>query len=356
VANILVLGVKIPFNRGGADALTNTLVRELKNRGHDVDTVELPLAYIKSANFLSQAAIWRNLELEHLGGKKVDLVIGTKFPTYYAKHPKKSLWLIHQHRAAYELHGTRYSDFSDDARDEALRQMIIEGDTKTITECKFISGISRNVMDRLERFNGIRGAVLYPPLPLGDKYRNTAQDNYILSVGRLCNIKRIDLMIKAMPMIHQSLKLKIVGTPDEAGVLEYFKSEISKHHLEPRVEFLGKVSDEDLLNLYARALAVYYAPFDEDYGYVTLEAMASSKPVITAVDSGGTLEFVKDMENGLVVAPNSEAVAAAVNKLVEDPSLAAKLGSCGRIMIEQTGLNKTGWDLIIEGLLSPLTR
>ncbi len=356
MANILVLGVKIPFNRGGADTLVNTLVKELKSRGHDADTVDLPLSFVKKENFLAQSALWRALELEELGGKKVDLVIATKFPSYYAKHPRKSLWLVHQHRSAYELYGTRFSDFSDDPRDEALRQMIIEGDTKVISECKYISGISRNVVERLDKFNGIKGEVLYPPLPLGDKYRCGTQENYILSVGRICSIKRVDLMIKALPIIHNFIKLKIVGTPDEAGVMEYFKNEIDKHHLWDRVEFLGRVSDDELLNLYGNALAVYYAPFDEDYGYVTLEAMASSKPVITAHDSGGTLEFIKDMESGLVVEPTSDAIGHGVNKLVEDKGLAAKLGSCGRLFIEQSGLNRHGWDQIIEGLLSPLKR
>ncbi len=356
MANILVLGVKIPFNRGGADTLVSTLVRELKSRGHDADTVDLPLSFKTKEHFLSQAAMWRALELDELGGRKVDLVIATKFPSYYARHPKKSLWLVHQHRSAYELYSTRFSDFSDDPRDEALRQMIIEGDTKSIAECKYISGISKNVVDRLDRFNGLKGSVLYPPLPLGDKYQSGEQGNYILSVGRLCTIKRVDLAIKALPTIHNFIKLKVVGTPDEAGVMEYFKNEIDKHHLWDRVEFLGRVSDDELLKLYSNSLAVYYAPYDEDYGYVTLEALASSKPVITANDSGGVLEFIRHEDNGLITEPTTDSIGRAVNRLVEDKEFAAKLGNRGRKSIEEIGLHKHGWDEIVDGLLSPLKR
>ena len=136
--------------------------------------------------------------------------------------------------------------------------------------------------------------------------------------------------------------------------MEYYKSEIDKHHLWDRVEFVGRVSDEELLDLYARSLAVYYAPYNEDYGYVTLEAMASKKPIITATDSGGVLEFVTHGENGVVVAPTTDAIGHAVNDLVGDKERAAALGLAGYEKIKSLGVLEQGWDTIIEKLLSPL--
>ena len=354
MANILILGVRVPFTKGGAEALVNSLVKELQERGHEVDKVELPITFSPKESLLEQAAQWRMLNLNEFGGKKVDLVIATKFPTYYVSHPKKSIWLVHQHRPIYDLYGSRYSDISDDPRDEALRQMLVQGDNKTVGEANFVSGISKNVIERLEKYNGIRGEVLYPPLPLGDTYYLGNQDDYILSVGRLCNIKRVDMMIKALPTVHNFIKLKIVGVADEPGVMEYFRNEIDKHHLWDRVEFLGRVSNQELLDLYANALAVYYAPFDEDYGYVTLEGFSSSKPIITAHDSGGVLEFVKHEYNGLIVEPTTDEVGKAVNRLVEDREFAAELGRNGRAFIEESGLTKKGWDSVVDGLLSPL--
>lgn len=355
MANILVLGVKVPFTSGGQEALVGSLLRELRARGHEADIVELPFNPWPKEKLLTHAAIWRELDLSSFGGRNVDLVIATKFPSYYAKHPRKSLWLVHQHRSIYDLYGGRYSDFSDDPRDEQLRRALVKGDDRVIRECTFISGISKNVIQRLETFNEIKGVVLYPPLPHRGAYRNAPPQDYVLSVGRLCAIKRVDLMIKALPVIHNFVKLKVVGTPDEPGVMEYFRNEIDKHHLWERVEFLGRVSDEDLINLYAGSLAVYYAPHNEDYGYVTLEAFASSKPVVTAEDSGGVLEFVKDNENGLVVTPDSDAIGHAVNRLVEDKEYAHTLGRAGRTLIDGLGIQEKGWDEVIAGLLSPLS-
>lgn len=354
MANILVLGVKVPFTSGGQEVLVGTLLRELKKRGHEADLVELPFTVFPKESILNQAALWRSLDLSSFAGKKVDLVIATKFPSYYAKHPKKSLWLVHQRREIYDLYGGRYSDFSDDPRDEALRRMLVEGDRKMIGECAYVSGISKNVAERLLNYNGIKGDPLYPPLPLSGRYRRAAPEDFILSVGRICSIKRVDMMVKALPVVHNFVKLKIAGTPDEPGVMEYLKNEIDKHHLWDRVEFLGRVDDDTLLDLYSRALAVYYAPYDEDYGYVTLEAMASGKPVITARDSGGVLEFVKDQENGLILEPTTDGIGHGINRLVENRELAEKLGECGLRTIEDLSPYLKGWDHVVEKLLSPL--
>ncbi len=81
-----------------------------------------------------------------------------------------------------------------------------------------------------------------------------------------------------------------------------------------------------MLNLYAHASAVFFGPLDEDYGYVTLEAMLSSKPVITCRDSGGPLEFVVNNETGYVTEPEPEEIAAALEKLMGDAALAKRWG------------------------------
>ena len=76
--------------------------------------------------------------------------------------------------------------------------------------------------------------------------------------------------------------------------------------LNGQVEFAGRVDDERLADLYARCLAVYYAPVDEDFGMVPYEAFLSAKPVVTTSDAGGPLEVVHDRETGLVVAPEPD--------------------------------------------------
>ena len=356
MANIIVLGVKVPYTTGGQEVLVRDLMRELKARGHKADLLEMPFAVWPKEKILNQAAYWRSIDFDKLGGEKTDLVIATKFPTYFSTHSKKSIWMVHQHRMIYDLYGGRYTDFSDDPRDENLRDMIASADEKVIKEADYVSGISSNVVNRLNNYNGVEAQVLYPPLPLGGQYKKAEAEDYILSVGRLCSIKRVDMIIKAMPIVHKHVKLKVVGTADEPGVMDYYKNEIAKHHLEDRVEFLGRVSNEDLLDLYSKALGVYYAPFNEDYGYVTLEALASGKPVITATDSGGVLEFIKHEENGLILEPTTDGIGHGVNRLVEDKEWAKSLGETGYDWIQKAGLNQDGWDKVIKGLLSPLEK
>lgn len=354
MANIIIAGVKIPFVRGGQEALIHSLEKELKKLGHSVDTIEIPFSVSPKEDMLKEIALWRGINLHSFAGKKVDLLITTKFPSYYLKHERKSVWLVHQYREMYDLYGGRFSDFSDDVRDEQLRRMLTEADAKVLGEAKYLSGISKNVVQRLAEFSQLKAEVLYPPLPLGDRYRSGEQQNYILSVGRLCSIKRVDLLIKALPQINGAVTVKIVGSPDEPGIMDYYQNEIAKHHLQDRVHFLGRVSDEELIDLYANCLAVYYAPQDEDYGYVTLEAFASSKPVVAAQDSGGVLEFVQHESTGLVQEPSTESISQGIGRLFAERSWTKQLGLNGRKFIEESGLASAAWKNVLRGLLSPL--
>jgi len=155
MARILVLGVKVPFTHGGQEVLVASLVKKLRERGHEVDQVELPFNPLPKQNLLVQAAMWRTLDLESFAGQKIDLVIATKFPSYYARHPRKSVWLVHQLRSIYDLHGTQFSDIGDDPRDESMRRMLTDGDNVALGECAFRSCISKNVADMLKAFNGL---------------------------------------------------------------------------------------------------------------------------------------------------------------------------------------------------------
>lgn len=363
MANILVLGVKVPFTKGGAEILVSNLVEQLKIAGHNVDLVELPFSGYKEESWLAQAALWRSLDLSVFGGEKVDLLIGTKFPSYYVStknsNLKKSLWLVHQHRQLYDLYGGNFSGMNDQPRIEAMRRSLVETDTKAINECDYISAISHNVAERLESYNQIKAEVLYPPLPLGNAYVANASIErrapYILSVGRLCSIKRVDLMFKAIAQLPPPLRIKVVGAPDEKGIMEYYKREIDALQIWDRVDFMGRVDQKTLIKLFSECLAVYYAPYNEDYGYVTLEGFASSRPVITALDSGGVLEFVKHEKNGLIAQPNAESMAEMFNRLATDHNFADKLGANGREMVDKLGLaQNASWSKLIAALLSPL--
>lgn len=334
----------MPFVHGGAEVHVRELVRELRARGHDAELVSVPFKWYPKEEILPHAAAWRLLDLSESNGRPVDAVIGTKFPTYFARHPTKIAWLIHQYRAAYELCGTVYSDFAHSERDVGLRDTLIRLDTEMLGECRAIYTNARNTADRLRRFNALAAEPLYHPPRLAGRLRPGPYGDYVLSVGRLESVKRADLVVRAMERVDRPVRLLVAGEGSQRANVE---REAETLGLTDRVSFLGPVDDETLLELYAGALAVVYPPFDEDFGYVTLEAFLARKPVITCTDSGGPNEFVRDGTNGFVCEPDPSALAAAVNRLAADRRLAAALGEAGF----ETASRIT-WDGVIETLLS----
>jgi glycosyltransferase involved in cell wall biosynthesis len=89
-----------------------------------------------------------------------------------------------------------------------------------------------------------------------------------------------------------------------------------------------------------------FAPQDEDYGFVTVEAFAASRPVITCADSGGPAELVQHEESGLVLEPTPSGLARAFRRLIDDRDLAARFGTAGRRVAD--GLT---WPATVKQLL-----
>src|SRR6187401_3302154 len=323
VKTVVVCEAQVPFVRGGAEALVRELVLQLRTRGFDAERVSLPFKWYPKEEILAHAAAWQLLDLSESNGRPIDLLIGTKFPTYLARHPRKVTWLVHQYRAAYELIGTPYSDFSHDERDVALRERLIALDTGALGESRGLFSISKTIANRLQRYNGLSATPLYHPPRLAERLRGGPAGNYVLSVGRLESVKRVDLAIRAMSFLPASLSLIVAGTGSHREALEALVTSLG---LTSRVRFLGEVTDEQIIDLYAEALAVVFPPFDEDYGYVTLEAFLSRKAVVTTTDAGGPNEFVTDGINGHITAPDPKAIAQAVASLDADRRRAARMG------------------------------
>src|SRR4030095_2664716 len=111
ILTVVVCEAQVPFVEGGAERLVRALVEQLRAAGYLVERVALPFKWYPKSEILAHAAAWRLLDLSESNGRAIDLVIATRFPTYFARHPNKIVWLIHQYRAAYELAGTQFSDF-----------------------------------------------------------------------------------------------------------------------------------------------------------------------------------------------------------------------------------------------------
>lgn len=323
---ILVCEAQVPFVRGGAEYHVRELVSQLRAHGYDTELVSVPFKWYPKSEILAHAGAWRLLDLSESNGRPIDLVIATKFPTYFARHPNKVAWLIHQHRAAYELAGTPFSDFSHDEDDVALRARLIDLDRAMLGECRRLFANAGNTARRAARFNGLDVEPLYHPPRLAPLLRRGSFGSYVLSVGRLEAVKRVDLAIRAMAFAPADVSLAVAGTGTMRESLEVL---IASLGLSDRVRLLGEVSDEAIIDLYAGALGVIFPPYDEDFGYVTLEAFLAGKPVVTTTDAGGPTEFVVNDVNGYVVPPDPQAMGDAIARLAADRRHAQELGDAG---------------------------
>jgi len=343
IRTILVCEAQVPLVQGGAESHVRQLVAHLEARGYQVGLVSIPFKWYPKEEILAHAAAWRLIDLSESNGVPIDLVIATKFPSYFVRHPNKTAWLIHQYRAAYELCGTEYSDFAHVDLDVGLRRKLIGLDTEMLGECRRLYANARNTANRVAKYNGLRAEPLYHPPRLADRMVPGPFGGYILSVGRLETVKRIDLGIRAIAAARGALRLIVAGTGTQDDALRRLATDLG---VADRVDFAGAVEDEALIGLYAGALGVLYAPFDEDFGYVTLESFLAHKPVITARDSGGTLEFVEDGVNGCVCEPQTDAMADAFSRLANDVRLAQSMGDAG---YDRARL--VTWDGVIEKLV-----
>lgn len=341
--NVLILGVQVPYVRGGAEILAQSLKEKVQEAGHRADIVTLPFRWIPKSELVKNCLAWRLINLEEINGEKIDRVIATKFPSYLIEHPRKVTWLVHQFREIYDLYNTQYTAFKNDLDDNQVRDAIIKMDSEALKESARVYTISKNVSQRLLTYNNRRSTPLYPPPHMGDRYRTESYGDFVLCVGRLEGNKRPELIVKAMQHIPERYSCVMVGAGSMRGALDEM---CEKDGVTRRVSFAGEVDDQALLDLYATCGCVFYGPIDEDYGYVTVEAMKSRKPVVTCRDSGGTLEFVSDGETGLVTSTQPQEIAAAVARLLDDRALARTMGDAGAGRV--AGIT---WQRVLNSLL-----
>lgn len=149
---------------------------------------------------------------------------------------------------------------------------------------------SQNTRERIKKFYRRDSQVIYPPINV-EKFKpakTVKKDDYYLCVSRLARAKRIDLAVETASKL--KFPLKIVG----AGREETYLKSIAQEN----VEFLGEVSDKELISLYQKARALIFPAEEEDFGMVPVEAMAAGTPVI-ALKSGGVVESVIEEKTGV---------------------------------------------------------
>jgi glycosyltransferase involved in cell wall biosynthesis len=330
---VLALTTQVPFVRGGAERLAEGLIQAIQRAGHDAELVAIPFKWYPAERVLDHMLACRLLDLTEACGGNIDLVIGLKFPTYLVPHPNKVMWLVHQHRTAYDLWSSPYGDLIQAPNGAQVRSAIMNADRNAFAECKRVFTIAGNVSDRLKKFNNVDSEPIYsPPQGADDFYCApiASGENYLFFPSRLNVTKRQYLVLEALPHTQHPVKVVLAGKPDDENTWNSLQDLVQKYKLADRVTFLNEISEAEKVERYAKAIAVIYPPLDEDYGYITLEAMLASKPVITCDDSGGSLEFVQHHQTGLIAPPTPQGLAAAMDELWADRGLAKKMGVAGR--------------------------
>jgi glycosyltransferase involved in cell wall biosynthesis len=343
---ICVTAPQVPYLRGGAELHTELLVAALRRAGHDVELVTLPYIWTNDESSLQQCLAWRMVDVAtEIAG--IDLVIATKFPSYLVRHPNKVAWIFHQQREVYDLHATPFGMLSASDEDRGLRQALVELDLRGLGENRALFANSGNTAARVARYCGLAATPLYAPPKLYRDLHPGPYGDYLFYVGRLDRIKRIDLTLQAMAQTRGSFKLKIAGKGPQ---LDELRRTVTELGLSKRVEFLGFVSDEEVVELYAGCFAVALTPHDEDYGFTTLEAFFAGKPVVTTDDAGGVLEWVRDGVTGFVTPPRPERLAERIDELADDRALCERQGMAGRERV----VAEVSWPLAIEALTATL--
>lgn len=343
---IAVASVQVPFISGGAEAMTRELINALSRHGHDVALVTMPFRFSPFAVIQKTMAEWAKQDFNQFDCGSIDKVICLKFPAFYLNHPNKIIWLMHQHRSIYELLDTPYGDSSSLDGVLEFRKQVVKSDTEALRSAKSIFTISKRVSERMKLYNGVESKALYQPPANEALFYCDDQLDYIFAPSRIESLKRQELLIRAMAHCKTRAVAIIAG---EGGMLAGLQALVLQKGLQDRVRFVGRIDDRQMRTWYANSLGIFFGPFDEDYGFITLEAMLSSKPVITCSDSGGPLDFVVNNETGLVVEPLPEEIAKAIDFLYKNKKQAKQFGINGLNYYKNMNIS---WDAVTEALLA----
>lgn len=317
-----------PLVEGGHLVLARSLERALLEAGHRAGIVTTP-----SNRFGRQGPAYLANWLTDVGvtgaGERVDQVISMRFPSYAVRHPRHVCWLVHTMREYYDLWDRFSAGLSPQGRikERARRTMVRAADTYFLKHhTTKIFTISGAVRDRLARWNGLPATVLHPPPPQR-AYRCDEYGDYLFAASRLTPLKRMDLIVRAVAEPGPGQIRVVIGGEGES--MDSLRALANELGVSDRVTFTGRLTEEQLVEHLARCRAVVFVPHDEDYGFVTVEAFAAAKAVITCTDSGGPLELVSHGHNGWVVAPSAAGLARAMTEAMESPSTAERLGQQG---------------------------
>ena len=354
----IVAPCPIPYMIGGAENLWRGLQDHLnEHTPHQAELIKLPSRELEFWDLIDSYRRFAELDLTGF-----DVVVSSKYPAWMVRHPRHVVYMLHRLRGLYDTYDVMGlpSDVADPPPAVlGLRAFMTEhaGEREALPEffervralrgqrddlfafpgplirehVHWLDGVGL-APDAIARYGAISQAVaardgyfppgedvfvVHPPSGL-DGITPRERGSCLFTVSRLDYAKRIQLLIEAMQHVRARVELHIAGTGPAEEELRAAAGD--------GVVFHGRVSDAALAELYRGAKAVAFIPHEEDFGYVTLEAMQAGKPVITATDSGATAELVTHGETGLIAEPNPRALAAAIDALWADKRGAKRMG------------------------------
>ena len=350
MARVVVATSGQPFGEGGHLVIVRSLVQALRDAGHDAEAIVTP-----QNRFGRQAAAYLATWLTDVGqaqdGGRIDRVISFRFPSYALRHPAHVCWLNHRMREYYDLWDRFHATLTPAQRvkERVRRRLIHAADTWLLTRnVRKVFAQSLTIQRRLERFGAVPSEVLYPPPP-PRAYRCDGYGDYLFAVSRLTPLKRMDLLVRALARPEAGgARCVIAGDGEMRGELEALVRSLG---LERRVRLVGAVDSAQLVEHLAACRAVCFPAYDEDFGFVTVEAFAARKAVVTCTDSGGPAELVHDGVEGYVTAPTPEGLAPALARLADDSRLAREMGEAGH-----RAASAMTWAGVVERLLAVAPR
>lgn len=372
----------VPFIRGGMENLVWDLCSTINDQtDNEADLIKLPTKEDNFWDLIESYEQYYHLDLSHF-----DAIIVSKYPAWMVQHDNCIFYVAHRLRGLYDTYPSEMSLEVEKGNSkiekvlhyidkhphpaslniffEMLHQLKVESGVEEERWYTFPGPLIRKIIHYMDDFAFYNRATRYFSISQTVKNRrgyfpenasvevlhlpstinktcSCGVGQYIFLVSRLDSAKRIDMLIEAMKYVKSDVKLLIAGTGPEKNKLEVMAKN------DKRICFLGYISDEDVDKYYGNCLVVPYFPFDEDYGFITVETMMHKKPVITTYDSGGPTEFVKNYETGFVTDFNAEKIAERIDYIVENPQQAKEMGERGFNLVKN--LN---WLAIVNELIS----
>lgn len=343
---VIIASTSVPHIDGGGRLIARWTAAAMREAGHEVEEFYLPFPTEPRPTLAALVG----LRATPFAGSG-DRLIALRWPAHVLRHENKATWFIHHYRQLFDLWDSPYRGVPANAEGIGYREALRRVDNQGLTESRDVFTNSLIVRDRVRKYNGLDPEPLFPPIG-GDisRFHTDSYGDFIFYPSRVTPIKRQRLALEAMRFTSTPVRLVIAGRPDSAQFGREIQAYVTEHGLADRVDLrLGWLSEEEKVDLLARCLALAYLPLDEDsYGYPSLEASHSAKPIVTLSDSGGALEFVRDGQEGLVAEPDPRKLAEAFDRLYEDRDAAERMGA--QSDARRTELN-IAWPHVIRRLL-----